>query len=494
MNEEMLLEARGISKYFPGVQALDGVDFQLNRGTIHALCGENGAGKSTLMNILIGFYRKDSGEILVRGKPVELSSPRQALHLGISIIEQELNFVPAMTVAENMFLGREPSRAMTFIDYRELNRLSGEYLSRLGVDIDPKTMMSRLSLAQVQLVEIAKALSRESAVLFMDEPTSALGEREVEQLFTVLRTLRREGTGIVYVSHKLDEIFSISDEVTVLRDGKQVGSKLTSELGRAELVKMMVGRTLEEKFIKDNTPGEEEMLTVQSYSKKAQFSDISLSVRRGEVLGIYGLVGAGRSEFLDALFGVTAADGGSVLVEGREVSINSPADAKRVGIAYVTEDRKSSGLVLTSSVKENITITALREISRGLFLSPRMEREVVQNLCDRLRIKTPSIRQTVKNLSGGNQQKVVLAKWLVSRPRILVLDEPTRGIDVGAKQEIYRLISDFAKEGLGIIVVSSEMPEILGICDRIVVFRRGRISGQLSAGEATQEQLMHLAS
>jgi ABC-type sugar transport system ATPase subunit len=494
MTENILLEATGISKHFPGVQALDRVELTLREGSLHALCGENGAGKSTLMNILMGIYRKDEGEIFVRGHRVDLNSPREALHMGISIIDQELNVVPEMTIAENMFLGREPEKPAPFIDRVKLNAWTAEYLSRVGLDLDPRLRIKALSLAQIQLFEIARALSHDSDIIIMDEPTSALGEREVERLFAVIETLRSRNKGIIYVSHKLDEIFQISDTITVLRDGKYVGTEPASNLDRAKLISMMVGRQLEDSIKKDSLPTQERVLAVRGFSRGDEFEDITFDLHRGEILGIFGLMGSGRSEFLNSLYGINLPASGEVEIEGKLVQIRHPADAKRLGIAYVTEDRKNSGLVLTSSVRENVTITALAKVLRRGFLSMRREKVAVQALIRSLSIKASSARQLAKNLSGGNQQKVVLAKWLFAEPKILILDEPTRGIDVGAKREIYSLISSFAQSGYAIIVVSSEMPEILALSHRILVFREGRLTGEVNAADATQESLMHLAS
>lgn len=494
MTETILLSAKGISKRFPGVQALQDVSLTLHAGSVHALCGENGAGKSTLMNILIGLYRRDEGEIRIKGEQVNFASPREALRHGISIIDQELNVITEMTIAENMFLGREPERPVPFIDRAVLHKWTTEQLERVGLDVDPRTKIRNLSLAQIQLFEIARALSHDSDIIIMDEPTSALGEREVEKLFEVISLLRSKGRSIIYVSHKLEEVFRMADTITVLRDGRHVGTEEAGSLDRAKLISMMVGRKLDESVAKSGRLNGPEILSVDHLTRLGEYNDISLKLHKGEILGIFGLMGSGRSEFLNGLFGIKRAESGSIAIDGHEARIEKPSDAKRLGIAYVTEDRKLSGLVLPCSVRENVSVAALQKLARGGILNTRKEKSAVQKLVASLNIKTPSIRQPVRYLSGGNQQKVVLAKWLFTEPRILILDEPTRGIDVGAKREIYSLIAKFAESGYGIIVVSSEMPEIFALSDRIIVFREGRIAGEVGAADATQERLLHLAS
>ena len=493
MKEEILLEAKGISKSFPGVRALDNVSFTLKRGTVHALCGENGAGKSTLMHILMGVYRKDGGEIVFKGQPVDFHLPRQALDLGISIVEQELSPLPYMTVAENLYLGREPIRQKIFVNYRELNTWATDILQELNVELSPTQKMGSLGLAEMQLVEIAKALSYNSDVIIMDEPTSAIGEKEVEKLFAVITRLKKQGKGIIYVSHRLEEIFTITDEVTVLRDGKYIATKKTQDLDRSRLISLMIGRKMEDEFVKSNVPTGDELLVVKNFSKIGQFRDIHLTLKKGEVLGIFGLMGSGRSEFLHALFGVNPPDTGEVFLENTPVQFSSPSQAIQNGIAYVTEDRKETGLVLTSSVKENISITSLKRLSNSIFIKDKEEHDSAMRMVEKFRIKTPSLKQLVVNLSGGNQQKVVLGKWLLTNPKILLFDEPTRGIDVGAKREIYNFISDYANQGTAVIMVSSELPEIIGMSDRILVFKHGELSGELTRAEATQETIMHLA-
>ncbi|MDR0361956.1 MAG: sugar ABC transporter ATP-binding protein [Planctomycetota bacterium] len=491
---DVILRMDNADKRFHGVHALKGVSIELGRGEVHAICGENGAGKSTLMKILMGVYSADSGTMYLNGKPVHFLSPRQALDAGIAIIEQELTPIPDMTVAENIFLGREPMVAGLFVNYRELNRMALEVLARIEVNIDPHRKMKTLSVAEVQLVEIAKALSYDSQVLIMDEPTSALGEKETDILFEIIHSLKEQGKGIFYISHRLKEIFRIADVVTILRDGEYIATRRTSGLDQDTLVSLMISRKLEGQYIKGNVPTLTPLLQVRDLVKRGRHEPISLELRRGEILGIYGLVGAGRSEFLESLFGVVKPDGGEILLNGKRASHRTPYDSIKNGVAFVTEDRKNSGLALILSVKDNATITSVRKYHRGPFVNRRRERDDVSRAIDFFSIKTPSERQLVRNLSGGNQQKVVLGRWLLSRPTILLMDEPTRGIDVGAKREIYRFMSDFASAGNGVIMVSSELPEIIGMADRILVFKDGRLSGEAARGEATEERLMQMAT
>ncbi|TCL59248.1 monosaccharide ABC transporter ATP-binding protein (CUT2 family) [Hydrogenispora ethanolica] len=493
MTEAVLLKVDNITKTFPGVRALDGVSLTLKRGTVHALCGENGAGKSTFMHILIGMYAKDSGEIIFQGKKVDFSLPKQALDAGISIIEQELTPIYDMTVAENIFLGREPVRS-GFIDYPRLNRMATEVLAELDVQIDPAKKMKYLSLAEIQLVEIAKAISYDSEVIIMDEPTSAIGEKEVDNLFKIIRLMKAKGKGILYVSHRLKEVFTIADEVTVLRDGRHVATESIQNIDPNHLVSLMVGRKIGEEYVKESRPVAETALSVKNLSRRGKFRDISLELKKGEVLGVFGLMGSGRSEFLQALFGYDPADEGEISIAQQPVRIAKTADAIRQGLALVTEDRKKMGLVLTQSVKENISLASLKRLTRRIFINRKAEKNDASEMIAKFAIKTAGMEHLVKNLSGGNQQKVLLGRCLLTAPQILLLDEPTRGIDVGAKREIYKFISDYTQSGKAVIMVSSEIPEILSMSDRIIIFKNGRITGELSKCEATQEILLHLAS
>ena len=488
------LEAEGISKFFPGVKALSNVSLRVKPGTVHALMGENGAGKSTLMKCLIGIYRPDEGQIRIKGEPVQFTDTLDALRSGISMIHQELNLVPHMTVAENIWLGREPMK-LGFVDHGKLNRLTKDLLVKLNIRLRPEQMVGDLSIASQQMVEIAKAVSWNSDIVIMDEPTSALTETEVAHLFTIIRDLREQGKAIIYISHKMDEIFTITDEVSVFRDGTWVASNETSSYTRQSLITQMVGRELTQLFPKFDANIGEDVLTVRNLSRQGVFSDINFNVRRGEILGVAGLVGAGRSEVMESLFGMTEIDGGEILIDGVPTRIDSPATAIDKGLAFLTEDRKKSGLFLVLSVLENMSIVKMTNYSAnaGFVSHSQMAKDCLDQI-KRLNIKTPTMDQIINNLSGGNQQKVLIARWLLAQPKILILDEPTRGIDVGAKAEIYRLISELASRGVAIIMVSSELPEILGMSDRVMVMHGGRITGILNKEDADQETILSLAS
>lgn len=488
------LEAEGISKFFPGVKALSNVSFRIKPGTVHALMGENGAGKSTLMKCLIGIYRPDEGLIRIKGEPVQFTDTLDALRSGISMIHQELNLVPHMTVAENIWLGREPMK-FGFVDHGKLNRLTKDLLVKLNIRLRPEQMVGDLSIASQQMVEIAKAVSWNSDIVIMDEPTSALTETEVAHLFTIIRDLRSQGKAIIYISHKMDEIFAITDEVSVFRDGAWVGSNETANYTRQSLITQMVGRELTQLFPKTDSNIGEDVLTVRNLTRNGVFHDVSFSVRRGEILGVAGLVGAGRSEVMESLFGMTSTDSGEILIDGVPTTIDSPASAIEKGLAFLTEDRKKSGLFLVLSVMENMSIVKMTDYSaKGGFVNHgNMAKDCLEQI-KRLNIKTPTMDQIINNLSGGNQQKVLIARWLLAQPKILILDEPTRGIDVGAKAEIYRLISELASRGVAIIMVSSELPEIIGMSDRVMVMHGGRITGILDKEDADQETILSLAS
>ncbi|ORM84450.1 D-xylose ABC transporter ATP-binding protein [Pantoea deleyi] len=488
------LEAEGISKFFPGVKALDNVSLRVRPGTVHALMGENGAGKSTLMKCLIGMYRPDKGTIRIKGEPVQFQDTMDALRSGISMIHQELNLVPYMTVAENIWLGREPMK-FGFVDHARLNQVTQELLNRLNIRLKAERMVGELSIASQQMVEIAKAVSWDSDIVIMDEPTSALTETEVAHLFTIIRDLREQGKAIIYISHKMDEIFTITDEVSIFRDGSWIASDQTAKYTRQSLITQMVGRELTQLFPKFNSAIGDEVLTVRNLSCRDRFTDVSFSVRRGEILGVAGLVGAGRSEVMESLFGMESFDSGEILIDGVPVTIDSPSTAIEKGMAFLTEDRKKSGLFLVLSVMENMSIVNMPEYSgkSGFVSHVKMAQDCMDQI-RRLNIKTPTMDQIINNLSGGNQQKVLIARWLLAQPKILILDEPTRGIDVGAKAEIYRLISELANRGVAIIMVSSELPEILGMSDRVMVMHGGRITGILDKEDADQETILSLAS
>jgi ribose transport system ATP-binding protein len=491
-----ILELRGISKQFPGVRALDRVDLEVRPGEVHALLGENGAGKSTLIKIMAGVYTADRGEYLVQGRPVEVRNPRDALDLGVSVVFQELSQVESMSVAENVYFGRLPSVRLGIVDRARLNRQARDLLRQVGLDVDPSTRLGYLSVAQRQLVEIAHGLSHDAKVIAMDEPTSALSHTEIETLFGLIERLKAQGVGIVYVSHKLDELFRLSDRITVLRDGARVAELRTSETSSDELIALMVGRRVDSLFPRtDDRPVRAQdapLLEVRGLTS-ADVRDIGFSVRAGEIVGFSGLMGSGRTELARALFGLDKSSG-EVRLGGRPVPRGSSAKAVERGIGYVPEDRKGDGLVLVSTVRDNMMLAILRRLSRAGRVDRGRERRLADQMIERLRIKARSAEQTVAALSGGNQQKVTLARWLVKEDlRVLILDEPTRGIDIGSKAEIYRLITAVAKRGAAVLVMSSEMPELLSLCDRIYVLREGAIVGEYGHAEATQEKLMACA-
>ncbi|MCC6441842.1 MAG: sugar ABC transporter ATP-binding protein [Armatimonadetes bacterium] len=495
MSPTPLLSMQGISRQYPGVQALLDVDFEVAAGEVHALVGENGAGKSTLMKILAGAEDRDSGEIRIDGKQAPIASPQQALHLGIGIIYQEFNLIPYLSVAENIFLGREPAGALPgFVGFARMYREAQEIINGLGVRLDVRAPVHRLPVAGQQMVEIAKAASQQARIIAMDEPSATLTDHELQNLFSLIRSLKSRGVGIIYISHRLEEIFEIADRVTVMRDGRRVGTCPVADLDRDEIIRMMVGRDLKEKISKKASPAGEILLEARNLTRRGSLENIDLTLRRGEVVGLAGLVGAGRTELARALFGADPFDSGEIRLEGRRVRFRSPQDAIRHGIGLVTEDRKALGLILGMTVRENITLANLGALSAFDFINARQEKETAHRLIRDLAIKTPSPEQEAQNLSGGNQQKVVLAKWLFTESRALIFDEPTRGIDVGSKVEIYRLMNRLVESGVGILMISSELPEILGMSDRILVMRQGRIAGELSREEATQEKIMRLAT
>ncbi|MDX5401278.1 MAG: sugar ABC transporter ATP-binding protein [Rhodobacterales bacterium] len=489
-----LLEVEGLRKSFSGVPALIDGKFRLEAGTVHALCGGNGAGKSTFLKIVMGIHDRDGGTIRRNGRDVTFSNPSEALKNGIAIVEQELSPVPAMTVAENIYMGREPLRSFGRIDFATLNRQTQDLLDGFGFAIRATDLMMDLTVAQTQLVEIAKALSYDAEVIILDEPTSALGEAEAEHLFEAIATLKARGKGLIYVSHRLSEIFSIADHYTVFRDGRFIQDGEIADISKEQLIQQIVGRPLNEEFVKENSPGERVVLRAEGLRAERGVRDLSFDLHEGEILGFYGLMGAGRTEVLDRLFGLSTATGGSIRINGQEARIARPSDAIAAGIAYVTEDRKQTGLVLSSSVRDNLCLSSLGQLSRLGVMLGRKEAAGAAGMIDELKIKTASDALGVANLSGGNQQKVVLGKWFMIAPRILLLDEPTRGVDVGAKREIYRVISDFARAGGAVIMVSSESDEILGMADRVIVLKDGLKAGELTRDQLSAEELLHLAA
>ncbi|MFZ0161092.1 MAG: sugar ABC transporter ATP-binding protein [Kineosporiaceae bacterium] len=492
---EYILEMSGISKTFPGVKALQDVGLNVRPGTVHSLMGENGAGKSTLMKILAGIYSADDGgRIVIDGQEVSVPNPAASLALGVSMIHQELSSVPQLSVAENIFLGRELRDRFGLVSRRAMERETRVVFDRWSIRINPRHKMKDLSVAQAQMVEIAKAISFGSRIIIMDEPTSAITEREVGHLHRMIRQLRESGTAIIYITHKMDEVFAISDEVTVFRDGQWVATKPAAELDRDRLIALMVGRELTHLFPKEEVPIGEVLMHVQGLNRGALVRDVSFQVRRGEILGIAGLMGAGRTEVLETIFGVHPAEAGTVEVNGRTRKIREPRDAINAGLALLTEDRKQTGIMGVLSVRDNMSVAALPKYSPQGILRRGSIDAACEDQRNRLALKTPSLNQLIQNLSGGNQQKVLLSRWLLTLSDVLMIDEPTRGIDVGAKSEIHRLMGELAKQGKAIVMVSSEMPEILGMSDRVIVMCEGRITGEVERRDATQERIMQLAT
>src|SRR3954470_1483108 len=495
---EAVLGLEGVAKSFPGVRALDGVRFDVRAGEVHALLGENGAGKSTLIKIMSGVHEPDAGTLLLDGRPMRFARPQDAQRAGVATIYQELLLFPELSVAENIFLGHAPRGRLGGVDWGAMRARAREILASLdihGLDVD--RTVGALSVGNRQRVEIAKALSQNARVLIMDEPTAALTEADVERLFAIVRLLKARGVGVVYISHRLVEIFDLADRGTVLRDGRYVGTREVGEVREDELITMMVGRTLDTLFPKSEAEIGPPVLEVRGLRARPQLRDIDLVLRRGEIVGLAGLVGAGRSELAQAIFGMNPPEAGEILLDGRPVRIRTPRDSVRLGIAYVPEDRGQQGLVRPMRVRENVSLAVLRRIAKAGFVDRRAEAGLARESVTRFAIRASGIEQVVGKLSGGNQQKVVLAKWLATRPRVLIMDEPTRGIDVGAKAEIHRLMSRLAAEGLAILMISSELPEILGMSDRVLVMRQGRLVAEFPRAAATQEAIagamMHAA-
>lgn len=493
---EYLLEMKNISKSFPGVKALDDVSISVRPGTIHSLMGENGAGKSTLMKCLFGIYRRDAGEILLEGKPVNFTTPKQAMENGVAMVHQELNQVHTRSVIENIWLGRFPKILGTTISHRKMLKDTTSIFKDLDIDIDPKAIISSLSVSQRQMVEIAKAVSHNSKIIVFDEPTSSLTEDEVDHLFKIIFELKKRGCGIIYISHRMNEILRISDEVTIMRDGKLVKTSPAGELTVDKIITFMVGRELTNVFPpKTNTPGET-MLEVKGLTSVYQnLQDVSFTLRKGEILGFAGLVGAGRTEVLESLFGLATLKSGEIIKDGKKVTNKTPQQAKQHGFAMLTEERRATGILGPLDIRANATIANLKKyLSGGVWLSNKKMSKDTDWAIQSMNIRTPGQKTTIRSLSGGNQQKVIIGRWLLTAPDVLLLDEPTRGIDVGAKYEIYQLMIQLAGEGKSIIMVSSEMQELLGVCDRIVVMSGGRVAGELDIAEATQEKIMALAA
>lgn len=496
MEHQVLLEMQGISKEFPGVKALDNVSLTVKAGTVHALMGENGAGKSTLMKCLFGIYSKDSGAIILNGNSVNFKSSRDALENGVAMVHQELNQALTRTVMDNLWLGRYPRLAKIAVNSRAMKAKTKEVFELLGINIDPNTIMSTMPVSQRQMVEIAKAVSYDARIIVFDEPTSSLTEVEVEHLFRIINMLKAKGCGIIYISHKMEEILRISDEVTIMRDGAWVATEPASELSMEHIIKLMVGRELTNRFPpKVNEPGEV-ILEVENLSGKyTRLTDVSFTLRKGEILGVAGLDGSGRTELLENLFGVMTKGSGTIRLDGRLVKNKSPRKSIKAGFALLTEERRATGIFGIRDIKENTVIANLSDyLIAGLYLSEKKMVKDTDWSIQAMRIKTPGGSTLIRDLSGGNQQKVIIGRWMLTKPEIMLLDEPTRGIDVGAKYEIYQLMMELANEGKGIVMVSSEMPELLGVCDRILVMSGGRLAGEVDAKTTSQEEILTLAA
>ncbi len=492
---DLILQMKSVSKGFPGVQALDGANLDVRKGEVHLLVGENGAGKSTLVKILAGAYKKDSGEIIYNGETIENQSPKHAMDIGISIIYQEFNLIPSLSVAENIFLGREilSDKIPGKLNWSKLYNRAQSILDDLHVDISAKSIVKDLGIAQQQMVEVAKALSCNSSVIIMDEPTAALTSKEIENLFGIIRKVKQKGVSIIYISHRLEEFSQIGDRVTVMRDGKTIKTLNIDEANIDELIRLMVGRELKEKFPKIVVKKGEEILKISGFSTKV-IKNIDLNLNEGEILGLAGLMGAGRTELARAIFGLDRIFRGEMYLKGSKIRIRSPREAIKAGIGFITEDRKSEGLVLTLNVGSNITLASIDQFAKGMHINLKKEESVINDYISKLNIKTYGSSQKTLNLSGGNQQKVVISKWLLSHSKVFIFDEPTRGIDIGAKIEVYNLMNELVKGGAGILLISSELPEILGMSDRVAVMCRGEITSVLSAEEATQEKILYFAT
>jgi inositol transport system ATP-binding protein len=495
MGDVPLLELRGIQKYFPGVWALRDMSFAVRRGSVHVVCGENGAGKSTLVKIISGIYQPDSGEVFLNGEKVVIHNPIQARRLKISMVTQELNYIPEMTVEQSLFLGDEPQNKAFGIDWKKIRAETIALLKRERLAYEPDTKLKELSVSDIQMLEILKAVSRESNVIVLDEPTSAITTKEVDLLFKKIAELRAAGTGIIYISHRLDELFRVADDITVIRDGSHVETRPAADFDIETIIRLMVGRPIDNVFPPklERSIGKP-ILEVEDFGNETKFSGISFDVRKGEIVGFSGLMGAGRTEVARSLFGLDPYTTGVIRVNGTEVEIKSVQDSIQLGVAMLSEDRKRYGIVPMRSISENIALSSLEKIFKRGHLDKKAEDEIITSVSDRMRVKAPSLGTAVESLSGGNQQKVVFAKWMLRNPEILILDEPTRGIDVGAKYEIYKIIFELAQEGKAIVMISSELPELIGVCDRIYVMANGTISGELQAEEFSQEKIMRLAT
>ncbi len=494
MNENIRLKVEGIEKSFPGVKALDNINFSVKSGTVHVLCGENGAGKSTLMKIINGIYTADKGSVYINGQKVEVKNPQHARELGVSMIFQELNYIPEMSIEENLFVGNLPRTKFGTVDWKAIRTKTIQLLADEGLSYSPTTRLCELSVSDIQMLEIIKAISYDASIIIMDEPTSAITYKETERLFEKIAQLKARGTSIIYISHKMDEIFRIADEITVLRDGTVVETRNKDDIDINTVIKLMVGRELSDEFPKENVTRGEKVLEVKNLTSLGVFKNVNFDLYRGEIIGFAGLMGAGRTEVMRALFGLDEISYGEVKINGRPVKIKNVREAIKNGLAMLSEDRRRYGIIPIRSVRENTTLANLKEFFYGGRLNSKKENSVTQRMCKNMDVKTPSYETTIQALSGGNQQKVVLAKWMVCNPDILILDEPTRGIDVGAKYEIYKLMNSLVQSGKTIIMISSELPELIGMCDRMYVMAKGEITGELQREQFSQEAIMKFAT
>ena len=494
MSQEIKLRVSGIEKSFPGVKALDKIEFQVRKGTVHALCGENGAGKSTLMKIINGIYKPDAGQIYIDEKPVKIHNPIEARSLGIAMIAQELNFVPEMSIEENLFLGRLPVKRGGSVDWKTLRKKTLEFLEQENLPYKPDQKLKTLTVSDIQMLEIIKAISNNAQIIVMDEPTSAITQREVEMLFQKIEILKEKGVSIIYISHKLDEVFQIADDITVLRDGTVVESHPASEMNMDQVISLMVGRKMDNVYPKEEVSIGDKLLEVRKLYQPNIFKDISFEVHKGEIVGFAGLVGAGRTEVMRALFGLDPYQSGDIVIDGENVRINKVDDSIHHSMVMLSEDRRRYGIIPVRSVMENASVSCLEKFIYKGYAHEKEEKEVVSEYFQKMNVKTPSLETPIQSLSGGNQQKVLLAKWMLREPKVLILDEPTRGIDVGAKFEIYKLMTELAKQQKAVIMVSSELPELIGMCDRIYVMNQGKITGELNRTDFSQEAIMKLAT
>lgn len=494
MNQEIKLRVANVEKSFPGVKALDKIDFSVRKGTVHALCGENGAGKSTLMKIINGIYKPDAGEIYIDEVPVKIQNPIQARSHGIAMIAQELNYVPEMSIEENIFLGRLPVNKFGKVDWKLLRKKTSEFLKAENLNYRPNQKMKTLAVSDIQMLEIIKAISNNAEIIVMDEPTSSITQKEVDMLFGKIEELKKQGVSIIYISHKMDEVFKIADDITVLRDGTVVETHPASELDVDQVIALMVGRKMENVYPKETVKIGETLLEVKNLYSKGVYKDINFNVKKGEIVGFAGLVGAGRTEVMRSIFGLDPITSGQILIKGQEVQIKNVGDSIKNHMVMLSEDRRRYGIIPIRSVMENASISSLEKVIYGGYAHLDEERKLVGEYFDKMNVKTPSLDTAIQSLSGGNQQKVLLAKWMMINPEIMILDEPTRGIDVGAKFEIYKLMTEMAKQNKAVIMVSSELPELIGMCDRIYIMNQGKITGQLRREEFSQEAIMRFAT